>query len=304
MVRVARKYRRVVQAGTQSRSAAYLKRAKAYIDEGKLGEIHLCRVFDQKKWGNVKPVSDAPTPKGLDWNLWNGPAPEHAYNFNYWEHWNHYWRYSGGDIINDSIHQLDLARWLTGRRHPTSVYAVGGRWAEEGDFETPDTQVVTYEFDKMIMQFEMTLFTPYMILADQALRDGDILPHWPQNASRIELYGTKGLMVVGRHGIGWQVFGRPKSRKPVVLAQEYGRWTDDEHKDNFFAAIRGTEKLNAEIEEGHLSTLLSQFGNISYRLGGEKLRIDSASERFTNSDAGNALLKRQYRSPFVIPDEV
>ncbi len=304
MVRAARKYDRVVQGGTQSRSAPYLHRAKEYIDSGKLGKIHLVRVFDQKRWGNVKPRSNEPTPKGLNWDLWNGPAPEHDYNFNYWEHWNHYWRYSGGDIINDSIHQIDLARWLTGVDYPKSVYCVGGRWSEAGDFETPDTQVATYEFDKMIMQFEMTLYTPYMILADQALRDGDIFPHWPQNASRIEIFGSEGLMVVGRHGIGWQVFGRPKTRKPVVVAQEYGRWSDDEHKDDFFDAIRNSRRPNADIEEAHRSTLLSQFANISYRLGGEKLIVDREQERFTGSADANRMLKREYRSPYAIGEEV
>jgi len=304
MVEAARKYGRVVQAGTQSRSAPYIHKAKEYIDSGKLGKIHLCRVYDQKQWGNVQPVPDVPTPDGLNWNLWNGPASQRPYNFNYWEHWNHFWDYSGGDIINDSIHQIDLARWLTGRTYPISVYSTGGRWAEQGAFETPDTQVVTYEFDNMVMQFEMTLNTPYMILADQELRDSDIFPHWPQNASRIELFGTKGLMVLGRHGMGWQVFDRPKSRQPVVVAQEYGRWTDDEHKDDFFDAIREGRRPIADIEEAHLSTLYSQYGNISYRLGSQKLVVDPRTESFSNSRAGNEMLKRQYRDPYVIPKQV
>lgn len=304
MVEAARKYDRVVQAGTQSRSAPYIWKAKEYIDSGKLGELYMCRVYNQKNWGNVKPVADAVTPPGLDWDLWNGPAPEHPYNFNYWEHWNHFWRYSGGDIINDSIHQMDLARWLTNKTYPKSVYSVGGRWAQEGAFNTPDTQAVTYEFDDMIMLFEMTLNTPYMILADQELRDSDMFPHWPQNSSRIEIFGAKGLMVLGRHGMGWQVFGRPKTRKPVVVAQEFGRWTDDEHKDDFFDAIRNNRKPNADIEEVHLSTLYSQYGNISYRLGGRKLVVDPKTETFTNTEEGNALLKREYRAPYVIPEQV
>lgn len=304
MVEAARKYDRVVQAGTQSRSAPYIWKAKEYIDSGKLGELYMCRVYNQKNWGNVKPVADAATPPGLDWDLWNGPAPEHPYNFNYWEHWNHFWRYSGGDIINDSIHQMDLARWLTNKTYPKSVYSVGGRWAQEGAFNTPDTQAVTYEFDDMVMLFEMTLNTPYMILADQELRDSDMFPHWPQNSSRIEIFGAKGLMVLGRHGMGWQVFGRPKTRKPVVVAQEFGRWTDDEHKDDFFDAIRNNRKPNADIEEVHLSTLYSQYGNISYRLGGQKLVVDPKTETFTNTEEGNALLKREYRAPYEIPEQV
>ena len=304
MVEAARKNDRVVQLGTQSRSAPYMIKAKQYIESGKLGEIHLCRVYNQKIWGNRPPVEDSDTPKGLNWDMWNGPAPETRYNFNYWEHWNHFWRYSGGDSINDSIHQYDLARWLSGVEYPKSVYSVGGRWAEDGAFDTPDTQLAVYQFDRLVMTFEMTLYTPYMILADQALRDGDIFPHWPQNSSRIEIFGTKALMVVGRHGMGWQVFGRPHQRKPVVVDQMHGRWSDEEHRTDFLDAIRTGRRSNADIEEGHRSTLLPQYANISYRLGGEKLEIDPNTETFTNSEAGNALLKREYRKPWVIPDQV
>ena len=304
MVEAARKYKRVVQLGTQSRSASYMIQAKEYIDSGKLGNIHMCRVYDQKRWGNVQAVPDTPAPAHLDWNMWNGPAPEANYNFNYWENWNHLWQYSGGDIINDSIHQIDLARWLTGKEYPKTVYSVGGRWAEDGIYETPDTQVAVYEFDNMVMTFEMTLNTPYMILADQTLRDSDMFPHWPQNTSRIEIFGTNGLMIVGRHGGGWQVFGRPRNRQPVVVAEQYGRWSDKEHRDDFCDAIRTGRRANADIEEGHRSTLLSQFANISYRLGGEKLLVDAKTETFTNSSRGNAMLKREYRQPWVVPERV
>jgi predicted dehydrogenase len=304
MVRAADRHKRIVQLGTQSRSAPYMKRCKEYIDSGKLGEIHMCRVYNQKRWGNVPAKPSGPAPSGLDWNMWNGPAAETQYNYNYWEHWNHFWEYSGGDSINDSIHQYDLARWLCGVDYPTSVYSVGGRWAEDGVFDTPDTQTAVYEYDRLTMIFEMTLYTPYMITADQVLRDSDIFPHWPQNASRIELYGTEGLMVVGRHGMGWQVFGKPYQRKPQVVAQEYGRWSDSEHRDDFVDAVRTRRRPNATIHEGHLSTLLPQYANISYRVGGQKLLVDPATETFTNSPEGNALLKREYRKPWVVPDDV
>ena len=304
MVEAARKYKRIVQLGTQSRSAPYMIKAKEYITSGKLGKIHMCRVYDQKIWGNRPAVDDADSPPELNWDMWSGPAPADRYNFNHWEHWNHFWRYSGGDSINDSIHQVDLARWLCDVDYPKSAYSVGGRWAEDGVFDTPDTQMAVYEFDQLVMTFEMTLYTPYMMLADQALRDGDIFPYWPQNASRVEIFGTEGLMVVGRHGMGWQVFGRPYHRKPVVVEQMYGRWPDEAHRDDFCDAVRTRRKPNADILEGHRSTLLPQLANISYRLGGKKLLLDPKTETFTNSDQGNALLKREYRKPWVVPDSV
>jgi hypothetical protein len=111
-------------------------------------------------------------------------------------------------------------------------------------------------------------------------------------------------MFVGRHGGGWQVFERPYQRQPVVTAQRFGRFPDPEHKQDFVEAIRAHRRPNADIEEGHRSTLLAQLANISYRLGGEKLVFDAQTETFSNSPRGNDLLKRQYREPWVVPDTV
>jgi predicted dehydrogenase len=118
MVEAARKYNRIVQVGTQSRSGAYAIAARKYIKEGKLGKIHFCRVYNQKDWPNFPAVPDSDTPKGFDWNLYNGPAPEAKYNANYRWQWHHFWRYSSGDIVNDAIHQIDLARYLLGVDYP------------------------------------------------------------------------------------------------------------------------------------------------------------------------------------------
>ena len=150
--------------GTQNRSAPYNMSAKKYIDEGKLGKIHFCRDLQPEVLGQLRrscPTADPPA--GLDWDMWNGPAPEHAYNANLHNYWNHFWRYSGGDIANDAIHQIDLARWLLGVDYPKAVYSTGGRFADEGAAETPDTQVAVYDFDKLVVTFELTLYTPYML---------------------------------------------------------------------------------------------------------------------------------------------
>jgi predicted dehydrogenase len=160
-VEAARKHQRIVQVGTQNRSAAYNMSAKKYLEEGRLGKIHLCRVFNQKggqeSLGNFPAVPDRDPPQGFDWEMWNGPAPEARYNANCVNHWHSLWRYSGGDMANDSVHQLDLARWLMGVEYPKSVYCTGGRYHDEGLAETPDTQVATFEYDNLLMTFEMTL---------------------------------------------------------------------------------------------------------------------------------------------------
>jgi hypothetical protein len=188
--------------------------------------------------------------------------------------------------------------------YPKAVYSTGGRFAGEGAAETPDTQVAVYDFDAMVMTFELTLYTPYMLKTDGVIRDSDMIPYWPQNATRIELYGTEGLMCVGRHGGGWEVFVRPKDREPVVAQRAYGRFPDPEHKENFIGCVRSRKRPNADVEEGHLSALLIHYANISYRIGGQKLVIDPQSEQIVDNAEAMKLFKREYREPWVIPDQV
>ena len=304
MVKAARKYDRIVQAGTQNRSAPYIHAAKDYLDSGKLGSIHLVRVFNQKYQDNPQPAVEGTPPAQLDWNMWTGPAPLSSYNANDHRRWNCFWRYSGGDVANDAVHQLDLARWLTGQDYPRTVYATGGRFAETGVAESPDTQIAVYEFPKLVMTFELTLYTPYMIKSDAGIRDGDLYPYWPQNTERVEIFGSKGLMVVGRMGAGWQVFDRQKDRQPVIVAQQHGKFPDPEHQQNFVDAVRSRKLPNADIEQGHRSTLLCHYANISYRLGSRKLTIDPATESFVDDAEANGYLKREYRAPWIVPDVV
>jgi hypothetical protein len=110
--------------------------------------------------------------------------------------------------------------------------------------------------------------------------------------------------MLGRHGCGWQVFDRPKDRKPVIAAQQNGPFPDDEHFTNFVQSIRNRQRPNADIEEGHRSTLMCQLANISYRLGGRKLVVDSKTETIVDDSEANQLLKREYRAPWVVPETV
>jgi len=304
MVEAARKYDRLVQVGTQNRSAPYVHEAKRYIDAGKLGSIHLVKVYNQKYEANVQAAPETVPPAHLDWNMWQGPATQPGYSTTFHNHWNHFWQFSGGDIANDAIHQLDLARWMVGVAYPTTVYSIGGRFGEQGVAETPDTQVAVYEFPQLVMVLELTLYTPYMIKTDQQLRDSDMYPHWPQNTERVEIFGSEGLMVLGRMGAGWQVFDRQKNRKPVIAAEAQGGYPDPEHRENFVSALRSRQGLNADILEGHRSTLLAHLANASYRLGGRKLHFDASSESFVNDPEANQLLRRKYRAPWTVPEQV
>jgi predicted dehydrogenase len=293
MIEAARKHGRIVQVGTQNRSAAYTRAAKKYIADGRLGAVHLVRVYNQKMMPNFEAVPDSDPPAGLDWDLFNGPAPQAPYNRNLQKNWHAYWRYSGGDLINDGIHQIDLARFVLGLDYPKSVYSTGGHWDEARGGETPDTQIAVFDFDKLVMTFELTLDTPYMLKISPIIRMAtDKFPYWQQCAT------------LGRHGGGWQVFERPKLQEGVVKDQMKGPFPDPEHKENFLHCVRTRETPNADIREGHRSALLAHYANISYRLGGEKLIIDPKSEEMVGNERAMALFRRNYRKPYVIEDEV
>ena len=304
MVEAARKYKRVVQGGTQNRSAAYNLKAKQYIDAGKLGRIEFVRVYNQKPGDAYSPLPQRPKPPALDWNLWNGPAPAQAYDATLHQFWHAFWRYGGGEITNDGVHQVDLARWLVGVDYPTSVHAVGRPHAGRGACEVPGTLVATFEFPGLVMTLEQTLYAPYMLKESMAIREGSVFPYWWQNATRIEIYGSQAMMVVGRHGGGWQVFGRPRSNQPVVLEGLKGRFPDKEHHENFLRSVRSRQRPSADIEEGHISALVCHAANISYRVGNKHLTLDPATEQFSNSSEASALLRPEYRAPFIVPDAV
>jgi len=302
-VQAARKYDRIVQIGTQNRSAPYHLAAKQYLVEGKLGKVHLCRVFEQTyepafEWG-----PDSEPPATLDWEMWNGPAPARKYNKAIHVQWRKLWDYAGGQMAYQGIHQLDLARWLCGVDYPTTVYCTGKRFAPSAA-ETPDTQLAVFEFPDLYMTYEQTEFTPYMLRSDPEIRNGDIFPYWPQSGTRIELYGEKGMMCMGRMGGGWQVFVRTEGRQPVVKDQMHGRYPDPHHKENFVQSVRNRTRPSADIEEGHRSLLLVHYANISCRLGGRRLQIDPATEQILNDAEASRLLRREYRQPWVVEEVV
>jgi predicted dehydrogenase len=303
-VAAARKYDRIVQIGTQNRSAPYNIAAKRYLEEGKLGRIHLCRVHEQRFEADFQWGPDTPPPDTLNWDMWNGPAPERKYNKLIHTQWRQLWDYGGGQMAYQGIHQLDLARWLCGVDYPTGVYCGGGCFNTQGARETPDTQSAVFEFPGMLMTYEQTLYAPYMLDSDNGIRNGDIFPYWPQNGTRIELYGEEGVMYVGRMGGGWQVYVRTKNRQPVIKDQMYGRFPDVNHKENFVQSVRSHKRPNADIEEGHRSLLLVHYANISCRLGGRKLRIDPKTERILDDPEAMKLFRREYRKPWVVEETV
>ncbi|MCL2119351.1 MAG: Gfo/Idh/MocA family oxidoreductase [Planctomycetaceae bacterium] len=304
MVEAARKYKRIVQHGTQCRSAPYCMAAREYIASGKLGAIHLCKVFNVKGTGNPKWSPETTPPANFDWDKWNGPAREKKYSPAYLAAWHDIYEYSSGDMINDGVHQTDLARMVIGKDLPNSVYTFGFRNDTDGMAEAPETFTTLCDYGDMMMTLEFSSVTPYMLKIDPEVRESDMFPYWQHCATRIEIYGTKGLMMLGRHGGGWEVYVRPQSRKPQVVDSMYGRFPDPEHKENFLQCIRSRELPNADIELGHRSTLLIHYAIISHRTGGKKLIINQQDETIVGDPEAMKFFKREYRKPYEVPENV
>jgi predicted dehydrogenase len=298
MIEAAAKYKRVVQVGMQSRSAQYLQDAADHIRSGKLGDVHLVRVFNMMKHSLTgRKGGPAPVPEGFDYDMWCGPAPKPPYESG--RHWLNQWDYSCGAIAGDAVHQLDLARYLIGDQpYPDTVANAGGVVAATDGREAPDTQLTTFEYGRLTLLFESALWTPYLTKTATNRRDKGFIPNWPLNATRIEVLGTKGFMYYGRHGDGWQVCNDKGEMAPAVP----GRQADREHQSNFLDCVRTRKQPVANAEQGHYSALLCHLANISYRVGNKKLSFDPKTETFKDAPDANQLRKRTYRAPWILAE--
>lgn len=301
MAEAVKKYRRIVQAGFQNRSGAYISSARDYIQSGKLGQVVHIRIFNLLSGTKWIAAPDSDIPEGLDWNEWLGPAPYRPFNEGVLNGWNYYFAYNPG-TLNDASHQLDLMRMLMGNPgHPKSVYGWGGNRIFHSERETPESQSVTYDYEKFTVTVDSGNGTNYMSKTPQDIRmDPSRFPEWKTNADRIEIYGTMGMMYMGRTGGGWQVFG-PGEKK---VAEGGGIQPDREHQINFIESIRKRKQPNATIEQATLSASLVHFANIAYRTGNRQLYFDGQKEKFINNDDANKLLKVSYRDNYIVPEKI
>lgn len=309
MLEAARKYNRIIQCGTQNRSSDYGYAAREYIKSGKLGKVLYVKVYNMlRAGGRWEPPADAEVPATLDWDRWQGPAQEVAYNRYRHKRWAHYWVYGTGELGHSASHQLDFARLaMDDPGHPKSVYCAGGRRGHEDKRQTPDLQSITYDYGNFIMTMELTGFTPYMSKSGYDIRLHDKFPKWLRNGTRIEIYGSKRIMYLGRMGGGFQVFekqGRGKEAVVKVVAEKHGRYPSEVHEKNFIDCIRSRKQANGDIEQGHYSATVVHLGNLACRLGNKQLLFDGKNETFTNSDEANKLLRQQYRKHYKITDQV
>jgi predicted dehydrogenase len=303
MVAAARKYNNIVQVGTQNRSGDYAFSARNYISSGKLGQIvsvkSNCLLSGDIAW-SLKP--DSPVPETLDWDMWLGPAPKVPYNVSRHKAAYDWWEYSPGLQMAMAAHVVDLTRMVLGDPDcPKSVYCAGGRFLYDDERAIPDMQSVTYEYNDYSLTLEGAKFGNYMAKSSPEVRFGNKFPDWGLNSTRIEIYGTEGLMLLGIMGGGWQIIGEGGE----VKEQEFGYFPDDLHQKNFFDCIRQNKRAtNADIVQGHKGATLIHLANLAYRVGKKQLYYDSKEGKILNSDLANKVSEGTYREAYALPKEI
>lgn len=330
IVEAARKYKKICQTGTQCRSMPASIDAIEHIRTGKIGEMKLARGLCYKPRGSIGARGNFEVPEGVNYDLWCGPAPMTTRTrpkFHYDWHWQ--WDYGNGDLGNQGIHQMDVARWGLGVSDlGDSVLSYGGRYSYVDAGETANTQVCIHTFGDKTLVFEV-----------RGLKTDKLKGAGVGNI----FHGSEGYVVMTAYnrGAAFDLEGNMVKEFPAGRNDN-----DDLHFQNFLKAVRSRDykDLNADIEEGHLSSALCHLGNISYRLGapimpseartvlssnkenaetferfakhladngvdlekdkvqlGPKLKLDGKKEVFIDNEKANAMLTREYREPYVVP---
>ena len=295
MVDAARKYNRVVQMGTQQRSAPHFSDAVEYVKSGKLGKIRLVRAWAYLDWKGEMPVQpDGPPPEGVDYDLWLGPAVEKPFNpnrFHFSFRW--YWDYSGGLMTDWGAHMIDIANWAMDVKAPRSAVSVGGKFGYPQDaMETPDTQQVIWGFDE-----------DFSMVWEHALGVG----RGPEAREHgIQFHGNEGVLVVDRHG--WEVYPETdKIDKDVREFRSLGKPRHNiktyayhlTHVENFVDCMRSRERPNADVEIGHNSMIACHLGNIAFRVG-RRVEWNIEAEKVVGDEEAARLVRKEYRSPWKL----
>lgn len=339
LVKAARKYNRILQAGTQGRSDAGLRAAAEYIQSGHLGAIKLARGISYRARQSIGRVEGPQAiPNHIDYDLWCGPASKDSLRRKELHYdWNWFWPTGNGDLGNMGVHRMDLCRWFIKKMElPKRVISLGGRFGYIDDGETPNTQIALLVYDTVPILFEVRNLG--------RSKDDWNLDHYKGVRQGVIIECEHGYFAGGMVG-GWAYDHAGKKMKQFL--GDGG----SQHQANFIQAMRSRKKedLNADILDGHLSSAMCHVANISYRLGepadrrkilekigshdvlsecferfqdhllvnhinleqtarllGPWLEIDSQSERFIGdlADQANPFLTRTYRNPFIVPQDI
>ncbi|MFM7071172.1 MAG: Gfo/Idh/MocA family protein [Planctomycetota bacterium] len=293
MVAAMRKHQRVVQLGTQARSGPHLLSAMEYLKSGAIGRARFAKAWESARQGAIGKPADGTPPAGVDYDLWLGPAPKRPFNpMRFHGNWRWFFDYGTGDLGNDGVHRLDIARWaletaVAARREPapglpSKVSAIGGKYFFDDAQEWPDTLMVTYDFAPgYILTYEMRTWSAYPL---------------HEESEGAAVYGDEGSVVIGNSR--WRAF----DAKGKPIREEKGGYNDVGHVRNFLDCMRNRSRPTADLETvGHPSSVLCHLGNCAWRAG-RTLRFDASTYTFTgDSDANQFLTRPEYRRPWVLP---
>jgi predicted dehydrogenase len=292
MVAAARRHKRIVQLGTQSRSAPHIQNAIKYLREGKIGRARFAKSWESARQGAISKVPDSEPPKSVDYDMWLGSAPQRPFNSQRFHgNWRWFFDYGTGDLGNDGVHRLDYARWALeaalaseGKKLPLipkAVSAHGGKHYFDDIQEWPDNLLATYDFGDCLLTYEMRVWTRYPFM---------------EESEGAAVLGDGGFVVIGNSR--WRAF----DEKGKEVKSESGGDNTLAHAKNFIACMRSREKPVADLETvGHPSSLLCHIGNASWRAG-RTLRFDADKGTFIDDEDANKYLTRaEYRKPWELP---
>lgn len=294
MVEAARNHGRIVQPVHQSRAITHIREGVDLLRQGLIGKVYMARGICFRRRQSIGRKPDGPEPSGVDHSYWLGPAPMRPFNpnrFHYNWHW--FWDTGNGEIGNQGVHQLDIARWGLGRGLPTRVVSAGGKFAWDDDQQTPNTLQALYDYGDAQLSFEVRNLP--------SQNEGGIARRGESYIGNI-FFGSDGYMEIDN--VSTRIYRGDKLERQIASSD---RGDDDTVRlmQSFFKAVRSRNHADLlfDIEEGHQSAALSHLANISY-LTGRKLAFDPSTEAFPEDREANALLKREYRAPYVIGDKV
>jgi predicted dehydrogenase len=319
LVKAADKYKRIVQHGTQIRSAPALQEAVKRMHEGLIGDVYMARGLCFKWRNTIGRAPEEPVPSGVHYDLWTGPAkllPFSRNHFHYNWHW--IWNYGNGDLGNQGVHQVDVARWGLGVGFPNRVSAAGGHFMFEDDQQTPNTLSCTFEYDLPDGKRKMLEMEVRHWITNREAGIGSALfgkPQGPVPATGMGaiqgdrntigdiFYGSGGYLATGDEDVCAFQTWLGEKQEPGPQQQAAGN-----HYANFIDCVvsRKKESLNAPIEEGYISAGLVHLANASYRLR-RSLRFDPKAQTVIGDEEANNLLRdgdRGYRAPYRVPVEV
>lgn len=305
MVEAARKYRRIVQHGTQCRSSENICEGIQKLHEGVIGRVYLARGIAYKIRGSLGTHKPVDVPQGLDWEMWLGPAEAQDYSHFHHRRWHWVWNTGNGDIGNQGVHQFDIIRWgLKLDQHPTSVQSMGGNYVHPDDStQTPMVQTCAMQFGgrDVLVTFEVR---DWFTNSEAGFRDEYpfVQPNFPVGTIFL---GTEGYMIFPDYS-SYHTFLGPKREKGPSRMAEGQPMKDVDHFRNWISAVRSrnSDELSADITDGHRSSALCHFANIAYRVG-RTVQVDPETERILADEEAAKLLARENPSAkYHVPDKV